>query len=157
MAIRIERVENNFEDWQSLLNLLQSAFEYQHTRINPPSSLNLLTLDNIAEKSVSEILLLAYRGQELVGCAFLRELPHALYVGKLAVLPSVQGEGVGKKLLNFAQEIACQLAYSQLELQVRIELIENQAVFSAMGFVKSGETSHPDFNRPTSITMQKNL
>jgi len=157
MAIRIERVENNFEDWQSLLNLLQSAFEYQHARINPPSSLNRLTLDKIAEKSMSEILLLAYRRQELVGCVFLREQPHALYVGKLAVLPDAQGQGVGKKLLVFTQEIARQLAYSQLELQVRIELVENQAVFSAMGFVKSAETSHPGFNRATSITMQKQL
>jgi len=157
MAIRIERVENDFEDWQSLLSLLQSAFEYQHARINPPSSLNRLTLDNIAEKSASEILLLAYRGQALVGCVFLREQPHALYIGKLAVLPDAQGQGVGKKLLLFTQEIARQLAYSQLELQVRIELVENQAVFTAMGFVKSAETSHPGFKRATSITMQKQL
>ena len=157
MAIRIERAGKKFADWQSLLSLLQSAFEYQHARINPPSSLNRLTLDNIAEKSVSEILLLAYRGQELVGCVFLREQPHALYVGKLAVLPDAQGQGVGKKLLEFTQKIARQLALSQLELQVRIELIENQAVFSAMGFLKSGETSHPGFKRATSITMQKNL
>jgi len=157
MAIRIKRVENNFEDWQRLLSLLQTAFEYQHTRINPPSSLNRLTLDNITEKSESEILLLAYSEQVLVGCVFLRALPHALYVGKLAVLPNAQGQGIGKKLLELTQKIARQLAYSQLELQVRIELIENQAVFSAMGFVKSGETSHPGFNRATSITMQKNL
>ena len=41
-----------------------------------------------------------------------------------------------------------------LELQTRIELTENQATFGRMGFVKTAETAHEGFDRPTSITMR---
>jgi phosphinothricin acetyltransferase len=42
-----------------------------------------------------------------------------------------------------------------LELQTRVELIENHNTFSALGFEKVAETAHPGYSRPTSITMQR--
>lgn len=42
-----------------------------------------------------------------------------------------------------------------LELETRIELLENHATFAALGFVRVTESAHPGFSRPTSITMRK--
>jgi phosphinothricin acetyltransferase len=46
---------------------------------------------------------------------------------------------------------------SRLELQVRIELEENQRIFSRCGFVETARTAHPGYDRVTEITMQKEL
>jgi hypothetical protein len=40
-------------------------------------------------------------------------------------------------------------------LQTRVELVENHAAFSRMGFAKTGESAHPGYDRPTSITMRR--
>jgi phosphinothricin acetyltransferase len=44
-----------------------------------------------------------------------------------------------------------------LELQTRVELIENHKTFGALGFEKVAETAHPGYSRPTSITMQRSI
>jgi len=155
MAISIKKVGSEFNDWQALLNLLHVAFEYQHALINPPSSLHVLSLQNLAEKIQSETLLVASDDKELVGCVFLRPTKNSLYIGKFAVLPKMQGTGIGRKLMNEVHQEANQLKISLLELQVRIELVENRATFETMGFVKTAETAHKGFDKMTSITMQK--
>ena len=45
----------------------------------------------------------------------------------------------------------------RLELQVQIELMENQLVFTRLGFVKTVEFSHPGYTQITEVTMQKIL
>jgi len=44
-----------------------------------------------------------------------------------------------------------------LELETRIELVENHAAFAAMGFAKTEETAHTGFDRTTGITMQRKV
>lgn len=40
---------------------------------------------------------------------------------------------------------------------MRIELVENQNIFTKMGFVKTAEGYQPDYDRVTDITKQINL
>lgn len=84
----------------------------------------------------------------------MRPKDDALYVGKLAVRPGMQGQGIGRALVAAAREEARARGLPALELQTRIELAENHAAFARMGFVKVAETAHPGFARPTSITMR---
>ena len=84
----------------------------------------------------------------------LRPREDALHIGKLAVRPGLHGSGIGKALVAAAQAEARALDLKALELQTRIELTENHAAFARMGFVKVGETAHPGYERPTSITMR---
>lgn len=44
-----------------------------------------------------------------------------------------------------------------IELQVRIELTRNRAVFEKLGYRKIAETAHPGYTRTTSITMRKEI
>jgi GNAT superfamily N-acetyltransferase len=155
--VRIARAGEDFSDWTGLLALLHEAFAYMEPRIDPPSSLHRLTPASIANKSQDETLLLAMDGDELVGCVFAVPKGDALYVGKLAVRSSRQGKGVGRRLMDAAEELARKSGLAYLELSTRIELAENHATFAAMGFVKTAETSHPGYERTTAITMRKRL
>lgn len=52
------------------------------------------------------IVLVAVHGAQLVGCVQIQAKEQASYIGMLAVLPSVQSLGLGKKLLAEAERYA---------------------------------------------------
>jgi N-acetylglutamate synthase-like GNAT family acetyltransferase len=70
------------------------------------------------------------------------------------VRPDLHGHGIGRALIAAARAEAQALGLKALELQTRVELTENHAFFARMGFVKVGETAHPGYERPTSVTMR---
>jgi hypothetical protein len=47
------------------------------------------------------------------------------------------------------------LGFPTLELQSRVELVENHAAFTAMGFTQTEATAHAGYGRPTSLTFRK--
>ena len=156
--MKIVRIGEEFDRWQELLALIMFSFAYMDGVIDPPSSANRLTLENLAEKARVEIAFVALDGDEIVGCLFCRpEPPACLYVGKLCVSPKAQGKGIGRMLLEQAEALARELALPALRLETRIELIANHAKFAAWGFVKTAENAHAGYNRTTSIEMTKFL
>lgn len=146
-----------WQDWDALLALIHRAFAFMEGRIDPPSSLHCMDAAALAAKAQAEICLLAHDGYRITGCVFCEPREDQLYVGKLAVDPEHQGKGIGRALMDRAEAEARRLGLAGLELQTRIELVENHRHFATAGFRKSGETAHPGFDRPTSITMRKPL
>ncbi len=151
------RGSERFAEWDALLGLLQRAFAFMDGRIDPPSSLHRLDAATLAGKARAERCFLAFRDGRLAGCVFCAPREDCLYVGKLAVEPALQGQGIGRALMARAEAEARALGLPVLELQTRVELAESHAAFAAMGFLKTGETAHAGFDRPTSVTMRKAL
>ena len=150
-------IDENFSRWTELLDLILSSFAYMEGRIDPPSSAINLTVETLAEKAKAEIAYAMENNGRLTGCIFLRPEANCLYVGKLAVLPSTQGKGIGRRLLAVAEATARDLGLAALRLDTRIELVDNHSTFAAWGFAKIAEKSHPGFARPTFIEMRKAL
>lgn len=155
--VSIRRAAADFDDWEIVRRLILEAFAYMESRTDPPSSALRLTPETMAADAATGALLLAERAGELVGCLFLQPRPHALYLGKLAVRPDLQGQGIGRRLVDTARAEAMARGLPALELQTRVELVENHAAFRRMGFVETGRTAHPGYDRPTSITMRMAL
>jgi GNAT superfamily N-acetyltransferase len=153
-TITVRRAPPDFTDWERVRVLILAAFAYMEARINPPSSALRLTAQSMKADAEKGALLLAERNGDLVGCVFAQTKGDALYIGKLAVRPGLQGEGIGRKLVDAARAEARRLGLGMLELQTRVELTENHATFARMGLVKTGESAHDGFDRPTSITMR---
>lgn len=147
----------NFEDWAGLHDLLVRCFAYMEARIDPPSSLHRMSAATLRDKARDEILVIARDGDRLIACGFLKVEPTAVYLGKLAVDDAYRRRGILRALIALAEDIARDNGKAALELQTRIELVENHATFAALGFVKAGEYAHPGYDRPTSITMRKAL
>ncbi len=138
--------------WPPILALLRQAFAYMDGRIDPPSSLRDLTPEALTRQArVGEIWIIGAP----VACVFLTPKPGALYVGKLAVAESHRGQGLARRLIDRAETRAREMGLPELELQTRVELVENQATFVAMGFREVGRTAHEGFARPTSITYRR--
>jgi GNAT superfamily N-acetyltransferase len=140
-------------DWGRLLALVQTAFAGMEGRIDPPSSMHALTADSIAGQARSgEVWVI---GAPPVACIFLTHKPGALYLGKLAVAASERGKGHARRLVDVAALRAKALGLPAMELQSRIELVENHAIFRKLGFHQTGATAHPGFDRPTSLTFRR--
>jgi len=151
------RIDESFARWNELHDLILASFAYMEGRIDPPSSAIRLTVESLAEKARAEIAYAVENEGRLAGCIFLRPEADCLYVGKLAVLPSAQGKGIGRRLLDIAEKAACDLGLPALRLETRIELVGNHSTFAAWGFAKTAEKSHPGFTRVTFIEMRKAL
>jgi GNAT superfamily N-acetyltransferase len=154
LEVSFHRAAVDFADWEAVRALILDAFAYMDDRIDPPSSAARLTARSMAADAGEGALLLADLAGELVGCVFVRPKQDALYIGKLAVRPGLQGLGIGKALVTAARDEARARGFAALELQTRIELTENHSAFARMGFVTTMETAHPGYDHPTSITMR---
>ena len=153
--LRITTSPAGFSAWPELLGLVRESFAYMDGRIDPPSSLTRMGIEEFRTKAAKEVLIVAHEGQELVGCAFADLRDDCVYVGKVAVARLARGKGVARGLFAAAEEIAHRHGKQFLELQTRIELVENHATFGALGFCKIAETAHPGYSRATSITMRR--
>ncbi len=151
------RIDESFVRWNELLDLILVSFAYMEGSIDPPSSASRLTAESLMEKARAEIAYAVEQAGQLVGCIFLRPEADCLYVGKLAVLPSAQGKGIGRRLLDTAEKTALDLGLPALRLETRIELVGNHTTFAAWGFEKTAEKSHPGFTRVTFVEMKKAL
>ena len=144
-----------FSDWPQLVALIRDSFAYMDSRIDPPSSLEKMGIDEFMAKAAEETLILAEEDQRIIGCAFAALRDDCVYVGKVAVAHSARGKGVARAMFAAAEALARKHARKFIELQTRVELIENHATFAALGFQKVAESAHPGYDRPTSIIMRK--
>ena len=156
-AIVLQRVSGDYKRIGDLLDLIRLGFAYMEGVIDPPSSANRLNEAMLREKCNAEVAIVAVEDDALAGCVFLAEKDDHFYLGKLVVDPTAQGKGIGKLLVQEAERIAIAARKPLIELQVRIELTSNHAIFTRLGFVETARTSHAGYTRPTSITMRKQL
>lgn len=152
MTLHLARIPYDFA---ALVRLIKTEFAYMERRINPATSAQFLTEDGLADLSRSlEIWVI---GQVPVACIVMTVQANCLYLGKLAIAKSHRRQGLARALIEHAAVRAIALGLPSLELQTRIELIENHATFKALGFVETARTCHPGFTHPTTITFRKLL
>lgn len=145
-------------DAAAVLRLLHAAFGFMDGRIDPPSSLHRLTEDAVRDFAAKEVLVAIEAADTCpVACLFATLRPNHVYIGKFATHPDHQRNGLGRLLLDWVEAAAPTWNARYLELQTRIELTENHAYFIRRGFAEVARTAHPGFDRPTSMTMRKDL
>lgn len=149
----IERAQDPY-DWPGVLDLIRRAFAGMEGRIDPPSSLHRLTVSGVEDQArTGEVWVDA----PLRACMFLTVKPGRLYLGKLAVAPKLQGRGLARGMMAKAEARARALGLAVLQLETRVELVENHAVFQKLGFIETDRKAHQGFDRPTSITFEKRV
>lgn len=139
----------------AVLMLIQSTFAHMEGRIDPPSSVKRLTLNDIIQQcETGEVWV---HGNPPKACVFLKENNGRLYLGELAVDTNLRGQGIAKQLVELAETRAIQQGIYELELEVRIELTENHRVFETLGFFNVSEGAHGGYDRSTFLTTRKTL
>ena len=142
-------------DFGPVLRLIRAAFAGMEGRIDPPSSMHGLSEAALAAMArAGEVWVI---GVPVVACVVLTPQAGHLYLGKLAVAEGWRGRGLARVLVDLACARAAEWGLPAVQLQTRVELVENHAVFAALGFVEVARTAHAGYDRPTSVTFRKDV
>ncbi len=73
--------------------------------------------------------------------------PDHLLLDNIAVRPERQGQGLGRRLIGFAEREARQLGHAELRLYTHARMTENIALYRKLGFVETGRGHHSGYDR----------
>ena len=135
-------------DLESLNVLINSSYRGETSKKGWTTEADLLdglrtdeaALEEMMNENNSVILKSLDEDGLLMGCVYLQQQDHKLYLGMLTVSPLHQNNGIGKKLLNAADEYAINKNCSSIimtVISIRRELIE---WYERHGYEKTGET-----------------
>ncbi|MGH6923461.1 MAG: GNAT family N-acetyltransferase [Propylenella sp.] len=72
-----------------------------------------------------------------------RDSGRSLLIFSVAVAPERQGEGLGLKLLEFAEDVARERGCGELALYTNARMMRNIALYRRFGFAETGRRSNP--------------
>ena len=141
-------------DLKSLNILINSSYRGEASKKGWTTEADLLdglrtdetALEEMINENNSVILKCLDENGLLVGCVYLQKQDHKLYLGMLTVSPLHQNNGIGKKLLNAAEEYAIDKNCSSIimtVISIRHELI---GWYQRHGYEKTGETKPFHYN-----------
>jgi len=72
------------------------------------------------EKEKEEILIGAFEEEKMLGCCMLiKEAPNSVRLRQMAVLNNLQGKGIGRALMQFAENIARDRGFQKITMHAR--------------------------------------
>ena len=144
-----------------LLDVMRRAFAEYRGVLKPESSVFVETEAVIAAKLAGGGGFLAIGSEKPVGCIIAelkgdRGAP-AGYLGRLAVDPGLRRRGLARRLMLAGEGFARARGLTSVEVQVRIALTGNIALFQSLGYRETARASHPGYAQPTYLVMEKSL
>ena len=90
---------------------------------------------------------LAEMSGEIVGVLVQYETEEGFYIDTVAVDPRHQGTGVGRALLQFAEQEALRRGYDSIYLCTNAKMTENQVFYPRIGYVVYDRRLHESYDR----------
>jgi ribosomal protein S18 acetylase RimI-like enzyme len=89
---------------------------------------------------------IAVRGEHLLGVLVLNVTDEGFVIENVAVRPTERGLGLGRALLELAEEEARRAGFTSIYLYTHEKMTENQALYSRIGYVEYDRRSQGDFD-----------
>ena len=140
-----------------VLELMRQGFAEYRGVLQPESSVFTETVMGVRGRLAAGGGLLALRGATPVGCIIAEDKGDRGYLGRLAVLPAARRLGVARRLIAEAEAFLRRRGLARAELNVRIALTGNVALFQAAGYRETARLAHPGWTEPTYLVMEKSL
>ena len=93
-------------------------------------------------------------GEPALGLIVTIQAEDSLLIENVAVLPSVQGTGVGRQLMEFAEHQAMTLGLRRLTLYTNEVMVENLAIYARLGYRESARRAEHGYHR---VFMEKSI
>jgi len=135
------------DDVAAIVALVESAYRGDASRAGWTTEADLLDGQRVDPVGVADIIakpgsrvLLGQRGGDLLACCHLEKQGESCYFGMFSVRPTLQGGGIGKRMMNEAERIArADWRCARMEMtviSVRDELI---AWYERRGYRRTGK------------------
>ena len=113
----------------------QQMVKLRDTVLRKPLGLTFTPED--LESEIDNILIAAFEEERMLGCCMLvEEKPDIVRLRQMAVLNALQGKGIGRALMNFAENIARDRGYKVVKMHARINSI---GFYEKVGYKKKGD------------------
>ena len=144
------------EDAESVAALVRAAFGAIAVPLDPaPSALRVTTEDVAA--ALQEGGGAVWDKGGVHGCVLWQPRTAGLLLKRLAVRPGWQGRGIGRALICGAEAEARRRGVAVLQLEVRLTLPGNRALFASCGFRDVALRAHAGRAAPTYAEAEKRL
>lgn len=132
-------------------SIVHDAYSHYVPRIGkPPGPM----LDDYAGRiAAGQVWVLDEEGN-ICGILVLEDQSSALLLDNIAVAPSAQGKGCGRRLMVFAEEEARRRGHDAIILYTHVLMTENIALYRRGGYAETGRVSEKGFDR---VYMRKDL
>ncbi|MBN8855778.1 MAG: GNAT family N-acetyltransferase [Sphingobacteriales bacterium 50-39] len=126
MALRI--IDHGTKEYQQMVNLRMDILRKPLGLSFDPAEL---------EKEKEDVLMGAFEDDRLLGCCLLtRQDQHTMRLRQMAVPNNMQGKGIGRALMIFAENIARDLGYKKLCMHARKTAL---GFYEKLGYTTNGE------------------
>ncbi len=89
------------------------------------------------EKEKDNMLIAAFEEEDILGCCMLvEENPETTRLRQIAVLNDLQGKGIGRALMSFAENLARDRGYKTISMHARKNTV---SFFEKMGYKVAGD------------------
>lgn len=136
--------------------IMQQAFAEPGAALPVESGALAETLADVKAAMVEGGAVLAFVDDQPVGSARFGCQPDALYVGRVAVLPSHRRQGIASDMMRFLERLAPSLGRRMVRIGVRQSLPSNVALYTSLGYAVVSAEPHPR-GPDVSLTMCKQL
>lgn len=136
-------------DAEQIAQLVNKAYRPEPSERGWTHESELVSGQRINSEQVASLMrknssvLVAYEGESLLGCVHIERSEPFCYIGMLATMPSLQNQGLGKKLLAAAEDFAISRYGAQgFKMSVLSSRPELLAYYERRGYRVTG-TTHP--------------
>jgi len=125
MALKI--IDHGTEEYQKMVKLRDDI-------LRKPLGLHFTPEE--LEKEKSNLHIAAYEDDQMLGCCMLvEEEPQTVRLRQMAVINDLQGKGIGRALMQFAENLARDRGYRRITMHARKDA---SGFYEKMGYRKSG-------------------
>jgi GNAT superfamily N-acetyltransferase len=126
MALKI--LDHGSKEYQQMVRLREDI-------LRKPLGLSLSREE--LEKEKDNMLIGAFEDEDMLGCCMLvEENPDTVRLRQMAVLNDLQGKGIGRALMNFAENLARDRGFRKLRMHARKNVV---GFYEKMGYKVEGD------------------
>ena len=138
-------------DIPTIAEIVDQAYRHYIARIGkPPGPM----LDDYAARVSEGAVWVVEEGALIAAIIVLLPTPNYLLLDNIAVSPTRQGIGLGRRLLAFAEGEALRRGYREIRLYTHQKMVENQHLYTSIGYEETGRGSEAGYDR---VFMRKRL
>src|ERR1700745_1996838 len=138
-------------DVPAIANIVNQDYRQYIPRIGkPPGPM----LDDYAARVLEGTVWVLEEGAVIAAIIVLLPASNYLLLDNIAVSPTRQGFGLGRRLLAFAEAEAMRRGYREIRLYTHETMVENQRLYDSIGYVETGRGAEAGYDR---VFMRKQL
>ncbi len=128
----------NDRDADGLAACIEAAYSVYADRITDLPAVSEGIADSIRDNRVWVVEM----GQQIVGGMILVPCDEFLMLENIAVRPEAAGSGLGRILIAQAEQDCRDLGLSEIRLSTHVDMPENVAIYSRLGWQETGRSRH---------------